>query len=53
VRTLVVSPISPPTNTLRGEPRIDSRYYPPAVPVLSRRSTGPINLSARWSLAIA
>ena len=51
VRNLVVEPL-PPTVPL-GEGRIDSRYYPPAVPFLSRRSTNPINLSARWSLNFA
>ncbi|MCI4358246.1 MAG: hypothetical protein L3J95_00205 [Thermoplasmata archaeon] len=52
VRSLVVSPITPPRETIPKEPRIDSRYYPPAVPVLSRQSKGPINLSARWSLSV-
>ncbi|HEV2166205.1 MAG TPA: hypothetical protein VGS23_04405 [Thermoplasmata archaeon] len=53
VRSVVVSPIAPKAEKVGGEPRIDSRYYPPAVPVLSRRSSGPINRTARWSLAVA
>ncbi|HEV2519165.1 MAG TPA: hypothetical protein VGX00_00890 [Thermoplasmata archaeon] len=52
VRNLVVSPVTPATQTIGGAPKIDSRYYPPAVPVLSKRSSGPISLSARWSLSV-
>jgi hypothetical protein len=51
VRSLVVQPR--PAAPSVGNGPIDPRYYPPAVPVLSRRSTNPINLSARWSLNFA
>ncbi len=55
VRRLVIDGIAPPPVASRSSipPAPPARYLPPAVPVLSPESQGPIGRSARWSVAVA
>jgi hypothetical protein len=52
VRSVEVTPFTYNPRVAPEEHRGASKYYPPVVPVLSPKSTGPISRSARWSFSV-
>jgi hypothetical protein len=52
VRSVEVTPFPYAHRSSPPEQRGASKYYPPVVPVLSPKSTGPIGRSARWSFSL-